>query len=156
MKIISLIRRFTNFKLKYFWEPTTILFRHVLTPLQKKPKIMGKDHGMSEVSKHSTSTETMFFEKVSIVIFTTCVCVCVLVTKCSSKGKVCSLWFLLSLKTLPTGEEGSSELWGLWQLPAVSSHFQPGSNFACRAGAVSHPISWVSSIIYHQSYACSQ
>ncbi|XP_060923907.1 paired amphipathic helix protein Sin3a-like [Limanda limanda] len=33
-------------------------------PVKKKPKIMGKDHSMSEVSKHSTSTETMFFEKV--------------------------------------------------------------------------------------------
>ncbi|XP_073320341.1 paired amphipathic helix protein Sin3a-like [Pagrus major] len=33
-------------------------------PVKKKPKIMGKDHGMGEVSKHSTSTETMFFEKV--------------------------------------------------------------------------------------------
>nr|XP_046250028.1 paired amphipathic helix protein Sin3a-like isoform X2 [Scatophagus argus] len=33
-------------------------------PVKKKPKIMGKDHGMTEVSKHSTSTETMFFEKV--------------------------------------------------------------------------------------------
>ncbi|XP_070776534.1 paired amphipathic helix protein Sin3a-like [Enoplosus armatus] len=33
-------------------------------PMKKKPKIMGKDHGMTEVSKHSTSTETMFFEKV--------------------------------------------------------------------------------------------
>lgn len=41
----------------------------ISTLLQKKPKIMGKDHGLSEVSKHSTSTETMFFEKVSIVIF---------------------------------------------------------------------------------------
>uniref|UniRef100_A0A671TWC1 SIN3 transcription regulator family member Ab n=1 Tax=Sparus aurata TaxID=8175 RepID=A0A671TWC1_SPAAU len=34
------------------------------TPPVKKPKIMGKDHSMSEVGKHSTSTETMFFEKV--------------------------------------------------------------------------------------------
>ncbi|XP_036950980.1 paired amphipathic helix protein Sin3a-like isoform X1 [Acanthopagrus latus] len=33
-------------------------------PVKKKPKVMGKDHGMSEVGKHSTSTETMFFEKV--------------------------------------------------------------------------------------------
>ncbi|KAL3993300.1 U3 small nucleolar RNA-associated protein 6 [Sarotherodon galilaeus] len=33
-------------------------------PVKKKPKITGKDHGMSDVSKHSTSTETMFFEKV--------------------------------------------------------------------------------------------
>ncbi|KAM9409739.1 paired amphipathic helix protein Sin3a-like isoform 2-T3 [Pholidichthys leucotaenia] len=33
-------------------------------PVKKKPKLMGKDHGMTEVSKHSTSTETMFFEKV--------------------------------------------------------------------------------------------
>ncbi|XP_041842175.1 paired amphipathic helix protein Sin3a-like isoform X2 [Melanotaenia boesemani] len=33
-------------------------------PIRKKPKIMGKDHGMTEVSKLSTSTETMFFEKV--------------------------------------------------------------------------------------------
>ncbi|KAG8001682.1 Paired amphipathic helix protein Sin3a, partial [Nibea albiflora] len=33
-------------------------------PVKKKPKIMGKDHGMTEVGKHSTSTETMFFEKV--------------------------------------------------------------------------------------------
>uniref|UniRef100_A0A8C9ZE01 Paired amphipathic helix protein Sin3a n=1 Tax=Sander lucioperca TaxID=283035 RepID=A0A8C9ZE01_SANLU len=33
-------------------------------PSQKKPKILGKEHGMTEVSKHSTSTETMFFEKV--------------------------------------------------------------------------------------------
>uniref|UniRef100_A0A8D3ABU0 SIN3 transcription regulator family member Ab n=1 Tax=Scophthalmus maximus TaxID=52904 RepID=A0A8D3ABU0_SCOMX len=33
-------------------------------PVKKKPKIMGKDHSMTEVSKHSTSTETMFFEKV--------------------------------------------------------------------------------------------
>uniref|UniRef100_A0A8C5HR28 Paired amphipathic helix protein Sin3a n=1 Tax=Gouania willdenowi TaxID=441366 RepID=A0A8C5HR28_GOUWI len=29
-----------------------------------KPKMLGKEHGMSEMSKHSTSTETMFFEKV--------------------------------------------------------------------------------------------
>ncbi|XP_072236154.1 paired amphipathic helix protein Sin3a-like isoform X2 [Leuresthes tenuis] len=34
------------------------------TPPIRKPKIMGKDHGMTEVSKLSTSTETMFFEKV--------------------------------------------------------------------------------------------
>uniref|UniRef100_A0A673CTW3 Paired amphipathic helix protein Sin3a n=1 Tax=Sphaeramia orbicularis TaxID=375764 RepID=A0A673CTW3_9TELE len=33
-------------------------------PVKKKPKILGKDHGMTEVSKHSTSTETLFFEKV--------------------------------------------------------------------------------------------
>uniref|UniRef100_A0A8C9ZGW5 SIN3 transcription regulator family member Ab n=1 Tax=Sander lucioperca TaxID=283035 RepID=A0A8C9ZGW5_SANLU len=33
-------------------------------PVKKKPKILGKEHGMTEVSKHSTSTETMFFEKV--------------------------------------------------------------------------------------------
>ncbi|XP_061526323.1 paired amphipathic helix protein Sin3a-like isoform X1 [Phycodurus eques] len=32
--------------------------------LKKKPKIVGKDHGLSEVAKHSNSTETMFFEKV--------------------------------------------------------------------------------------------
>nr|XP_057901878.1 paired amphipathic helix protein Sin3a-like [Doryrhamphus excisus] len=32
--------------------------------LKKKPKIVGKDHGLAEVGKHSTSTETMFFEKV--------------------------------------------------------------------------------------------
>uniref|UniRef100_A0A8C2WF41 Paired amphipathic helix protein Sin3a n=1 Tax=Cyclopterus lumpus TaxID=8103 RepID=A0A8C2WF41_CYCLU len=31
---------------------------------RKKPKLLGKDHGMTEVGKHSTSTETMFFEKV--------------------------------------------------------------------------------------------
>uniref|UniRef100_A0A669BXU1 SIN3 transcription regulator family member A n=1 Tax=Oreochromis niloticus TaxID=8128 RepID=A0A669BXU1_ORENI len=36
----------------------------LLLNLPKKPKITGKDHGMSDVSKHSTSTETMFFEKV--------------------------------------------------------------------------------------------
>ncbi|XP_068433700.1 paired amphipathic helix protein Sin3a-like [Clinocottus analis] len=33
-------------------------------PVKKKPKILGKDHSMPEVGKHSTSTETMFFEKV--------------------------------------------------------------------------------------------
>uniref|UniRef100_H3C6M1 Paired amphipathic helix protein Sin3a n=1 Tax=Tetraodon nigroviridis TaxID=99883 RepID=H3C6M1_TETNG len=35
-------------------------------PCKKKPKIIGKDHGVHDhdVSKHSTSTETMFFEKV--------------------------------------------------------------------------------------------
>uniref|UniRef100_A0A8C2WCJ1 Paired amphipathic helix protein Sin3a n=1 Tax=Cyclopterus lumpus TaxID=8103 RepID=A0A8C2WCJ1_CYCLU len=33
-------------------------------PVKKKPKLLGKDHGMTEVGKHSTSTETMFFEKV--------------------------------------------------------------------------------------------
>uniref|UniRef100_A0A8C5HQG7 Paired amphipathic helix protein Sin3a n=1 Tax=Gouania willdenowi TaxID=441366 RepID=A0A8C5HQG7_GOUWI len=33
-------------------------------PVKKKPKMLGKEHGMSEMSKHSTSTETMFFEKV--------------------------------------------------------------------------------------------
>uniref|UniRef100_A0A672JIP9 SIN3 transcription regulator family member Ab n=1 Tax=Salarias fasciatus TaxID=181472 RepID=A0A672JIP9_SALFA len=33
-------------------------------PVKKKPKIMGKDHSLAEVGKHSTSTETMFFEKV--------------------------------------------------------------------------------------------
>ncbi|XP_049923786.1 paired amphipathic helix protein Sin3a-like [Epinephelus moara] len=33
-------------------------------PVKKKPKILGKDHGVTEVGKHSTSTETMFFEKV--------------------------------------------------------------------------------------------
>ncbi|XP_061671234.1 paired amphipathic helix protein Sin3a-like isoform X2 [Syngnathoides biaculeatus] len=32
--------------------------------LKKKPKILGKDHGLSEVGKHSSSTETMFFDKV--------------------------------------------------------------------------------------------
>ncbi|KAK1891781.1 Paired amphipathic helix protein Sin3a [Dissostichus eleginoides] len=33
-------------------------------PVKKKPKILGKDHGLTEAGKHSTSTETMFFEKV--------------------------------------------------------------------------------------------
>nr|XP_040052546.1 paired amphipathic helix protein Sin3a-like [Gasterosteus aculeatus aculeatus] len=33
-------------------------------PVKKKPKILGKDHSMMEAGKHSTSTETMFFEKV--------------------------------------------------------------------------------------------
>ncbi|KAM4602714.1 paired amphipathic helix protein Sin3a-like isoform 2-T2 [Polymixia lowei] len=33
-------------------------------PVKKKPKMMGKDHAMAEVSKHSTGTETLFFEKV--------------------------------------------------------------------------------------------
>ncbi|XP_057693944.1 paired amphipathic helix protein Sin3a-like [Corythoichthys intestinalis] len=32
--------------------------------LKKKPKLVGKDHGFSDVGKHSNSTETMFFEKV--------------------------------------------------------------------------------------------
>ncbi|KAJ3593367.1 hypothetical protein NHX12_005702 [Muraenolepis orangiensis] len=32
--------------------------------LKKKPKLMGKEHAMAEVNKHSTGTETMFFEKV--------------------------------------------------------------------------------------------
>ncbi|XP_053172449.1 paired amphipathic helix protein Sin3a-like isoform X2 [Scomber japonicus] len=36
----------------------------VTPPVKKKPKIVMKDHGMTEVGKHSTSTETMFFEKV--------------------------------------------------------------------------------------------
>uniref|UniRef100_A0A8C5HNY3 Paired amphipathic helix protein Sin3a n=1 Tax=Gouania willdenowi TaxID=441366 RepID=A0A8C5HNY3_GOUWI len=35
-----------------------------LSIFSKKPKMLGKEHGMSEMSKHSTSTETMFFEKV--------------------------------------------------------------------------------------------
>ena len=48
-----------------------LFYMSFLTLLQKKPKIMGKDHSMSEVSKHSTSTETMFFEKVSIILFST-------------------------------------------------------------------------------------
>ncbi|XP_030233979.1 paired amphipathic helix protein Sin3a isoform X1 [Gadus morhua] len=33
-------------------------------PIKKKPKMMGKEHAMVEVNKHSTGTETMFFEKV--------------------------------------------------------------------------------------------
>ncbi|KAG7283746.1 hypothetical protein CRUP_034370 [Coryphaenoides rupestris] len=33
-------------------------------PIKKKPKMMGKEHAMAEVTKHSTGTETMFFEKV--------------------------------------------------------------------------------------------
>lgn len=36
----------------------------IAPPIKKKPKLIGKDHGMSDVGKHSTSTETMFFEKV--------------------------------------------------------------------------------------------
>uniref|UniRef100_A0A8C4I3A4 Paired amphipathic helix protein Sin3a n=1 Tax=Dicentrarchus labrax TaxID=13489 RepID=A0A8C4I3A4_DICLA len=43
------------------WPPLTGIYKLIWL---KKPKIMGKDHGMTEVSKHSTSTETMFFEKV--------------------------------------------------------------------------------------------
>uniref|UniRef100_A0A672JF80 Paired amphipathic helix protein Sin3a n=1 Tax=Salarias fasciatus TaxID=181472 RepID=A0A672JF80_SALFA len=41
-------------------------FRPAIAELEfvKKPKIMGKDHSLAEVGKHSTSTETMFFEKV--------------------------------------------------------------------------------------------
>lgn len=54
-----------------------------------------------------------------------------------------------------TGEEGSSELWGIWQLPAVSSHFQPGSYLTGWAGAVSHPFSWVSSNIHTVCQCCS-
>ncbi|XP_029934281.1 paired amphipathic helix protein Sin3a-like isoform X2 [Myripristis murdjan] len=34
------------------------------TPPVKKPKMMGKDSAMAEASKHSTGTETLFFEKV--------------------------------------------------------------------------------------------
>lgn len=78
-----------------------------MTPLQKKPKLIGKDHGMTEVSKHSTSTETMFFEKVSIIVITGCVCV-----RVHLKGRF-DHFFLSSLKNPPTGEEGSSELRGL-------------------------------------------
>uniref|UniRef100_A0A8C7Z5S0 Paired amphipathic helix protein Sin3a n=1 Tax=Oryzias sinensis TaxID=183150 RepID=A0A8C7Z5S0_9TELE len=33
-------------------------------PIKKKPKMMGKDHSLTELGKISTSTETMFFEKV--------------------------------------------------------------------------------------------
>uniref|UniRef100_A0A8C7L2W2 Paired amphipathic helix protein Sin3a n=1 Tax=Oncorhynchus kisutch TaxID=8019 RepID=A0A8C7L2W2_ONCKI len=33
-------------------------------PLQKKPKMLGKDHAMAEASKHSIGTESLFFEKV--------------------------------------------------------------------------------------------
>lgn len=33
---------------------------------------MGKDHGINDVSKHSTSTETLFFEKVG----TECLIMC--------------------------------------------------------------------------------
>uniref|UniRef100_A0A674B6G1 Paired amphipathic helix protein Sin3a n=1 Tax=Salmo trutta TaxID=8032 RepID=A0A674B6G1_SALTR len=33
-------------------------------PLQKKPKMLVKDHAMSEASKHSIGTESLFFEKV--------------------------------------------------------------------------------------------
>lgn len=43
------------------------------------------------------------------------------------------------------GKESSPKLRGIRQLPALSSHFQPGINFPCWAGAVSDPISWVRS-----------
>ncbi|XP_071390370.1 paired amphipathic helix protein Sin3a-like [Centroberyx affinis] len=33
-------------------------------PVKKKPKMLGKDHAMADVGKHSTGTETLFFEKV--------------------------------------------------------------------------------------------
>uniref|UniRef100_A0A6Q2YRE9 Paired amphipathic helix protein Sin3a n=1 Tax=Esox lucius TaxID=8010 RepID=A0A6Q2YRE9_ESOLU len=33
-------------------------------PLQKKPKLLGRDHPMAEASKHSIGTESLFFEKV--------------------------------------------------------------------------------------------
>ncbi|XP_028999641.1 paired amphipathic helix protein Sin3a-like [Betta splendens] len=36
----------------------------IAPPVKKKPKGIEKEHGLNEVSKHSTSTETMFFEKV--------------------------------------------------------------------------------------------
>lgn len=39
-------------------------FEFVVFVFQKKPKIMGKDHSINDVNKHSTSTETLFFEKV--------------------------------------------------------------------------------------------
>uniref|UniRef100_A0A668A5L2 Paired amphipathic helix protein Sin3a n=1 Tax=Myripristis murdjan TaxID=586833 RepID=A0A668A5L2_9TELE len=40
------------------------IFVNDLLSLQKKPKMMGKDSAMAEASKHSTGTETLFFEKV--------------------------------------------------------------------------------------------
>lgn len=134
---------------------TVFILSCFLSPLQKKPKIIEKDHGVTEVSKHSTSTETMFFEKVSIIIFSTSVYLrsCgieieimttkMLMTQSNHVQKKFNLVFLSPLKTL-TGEEGSSELWGIWQLPAMSAHLQSGSHFTCWAGAVGHPISWVS------------
>lgn len=56
-----------------------LIKKFLFTHLQKKPKIMGKEHCMSEISKHSTSTEAMFFDKVvlefSMSKLFTCVCV---------------------------------------------------------------------------------
>ena len=39
----------------------------LLPALQKKPKMMVKEHAMVEVNKHSMGTETMFFEKVGFL-----------------------------------------------------------------------------------------
>lgn len=61
------------------------------------------------------------------------------------KEKFTNSAVLLSLETLLTGEEGSAELRGLRQLPAVSAHLQPGSHFTHRACPVGHPLSRVSS-----------
>ena len=47
---------------------TPCLYDVCSPPWQKKPKMMGKEHAMAEVNKHSTGTETMFFEKVGIHI----------------------------------------------------------------------------------------
>uniref|UniRef100_A0A8C5BI67 SIN3 transcription regulator family member Ab n=1 Tax=Gadus morhua TaxID=8049 RepID=A0A8C5BI67_GADMO len=45
-------------------QPCHVYIVCLLPALQKKPKMMGKEHAMVEVNKHSTGTETMFFEKV--------------------------------------------------------------------------------------------
>lgn len=125
---------------------------------------MEKDHGMTEVGKHSTSTETMFFEKVSIVLFITRV----YLGYCDNKMEITTTKmlfiqlnhvhtfnFILSSLTTLTGKEGPSEFWGVWQLPALSAHLQSRSNIACWAGAASHTISWVSLKKTHKTYTQS-
>lgn len=44
-----------------------MLIRTLFALFQKKSLVMGKGHGLTEAGKLSTSTETMFFEKVSII-----------------------------------------------------------------------------------------
>lgn len=91
-----------------------------------------------EAGKHSTSTETMFFEKVGFLMKPDAAPSFNHLIYCSSDVKN------LFNKKMFSGEEGSAELRGVRQLPALSSHFQPGSDLSRRAGPVGHPVPRVS------------
>lgn len=155
MITFSSVIRFTIFKIKHFWEPATIIIWSCLFTVSEKAQDIGEGPWTDwcQQTQHQHWNYVLWEGRYSYIQYH----YFFYIKSCNNKmmTKILIIWLLSGESLLInfifvitentwTGEEGTAELWGVRQLPAVSSHFQPGSDLSCRAGPVSHPISWVS------------